>query len=255
MEARNILLRCANEMFLRGEIPEDFIAKYLPDKFLAELLEVIYLDIDILLPEKLEDVVRRMVILMAILFNVESELSETEIPNVYRLYLKDRNGEIFALDELSRMDEFLNEYLVSFLKIYYEELEKGHSEKFENFFIKKVDAWNKIGYVRQERIFKLSRTKTLPAIECETGIEEKFIPEILNDYQVRMDAKRLENAKRFKKKLLDLISNLKPCQQYFRDSIMFLLGEIENGGMNIKSLEDLFPKEQQIWSLFSLSDN
>jgi hypothetical protein len=88
METKELLLKSANEMFLQGELPQDFIAKQLPIDLLKRLIVAIYLDLNIVLPVEMEDDVRQTLILIAVLFTAESELSETDEPNVYRMYLK-----------------------------------------------------------------------------------------------------------------------------------------------------------------------
>jgi hypothetical protein len=255
METKELLLKSANEMFLQGELPQDFIAKHLPIDLLKRLIAAIYLDLNNVLPAELEDDVRQTLLLMAVLFTAESELSETDEPNVYRMYLKEPEREVYALDEVSEIENYLLSKLSMFLKIYYQEKENDALKNFTDFLEKKVRVWNSIGIVPQERVYKLSRTKALPEIVSKTGFDEETIRKILQDYEARMDRKKLLNVKSFENKIQELISKIPADRQYLQEPIRFLLDEIANGGINIREPEDLFPKAFPICKSISLSYN
>lgn len=255
METKELLLKSANEMFLQGELPQDFIAKHLPIDLLKRLIAAIYLDLNIVLPGEMEDDGRQTLLLMAVLFTAESELIETEVPNVYRMYLKEPEHEVYALDEVTEIENYLLSKLSMFLKIYYEEKENDALEDFTDFLERKVRVWNNIGIVPQERVYSLSRTNPLPQIVSETGFDEETIRKILEDYEARMDRKKLFNVKRFENKVLKLLSNLPTDRQLVIEHARFLLDEIANGGVNITEPEDLFPKAFPICKTISLSYN
>lgn len=255
MEIKELLLKSANEMILQGEFPQDFIAKHLPIDLLKRLLAAIYLDLNILLPAEMEDDVRQTLLLMAVLFTAESELSETNEPNVYRMYLKEPEIEAYALDEVIEVENYLLSKLSMFLKIYYEEKENNALENITDFLDRKVRVWNNIGIVPQERVYSLSRTNPIPEIVSETGFDEETIRKILDDYEVRMDRKKLKNVKRFEQKVLNLISKLPDDRQHVIEHTRFLLGEIANGGANVKEPEDLLPKPLPMCKSILLSYN
>lgn len=255
METKELLLKSANEMFLQGELPQDFIAKHLPIDLLKNLLAAIYLDLNIVLPAEMEDDVRQTLLLMAVLFTAELELSETDEPNVYRMYLKEPEHEVYALDEVSEIENFLLAKLSMFLKIYYEEKENDTLEDFNDFLERKVRVWNNTGIVPQERVYRLSRINPLPKIVSETGFDEETIRKILQDYEARMDRKKLLNVKRFENKVLELISKIPADRQHQQKPIRFLLDEIANGGVNIRKPEDLSQKASPIYKINSLSHN
>ncbi len=255
METKELLLKSANEMFLQGELPQDFIAKHLPIDLLKRLIAATYLDLNIVLPAEMEDDVRQTLLLMAVLFTAESELSETDEPNVYRMYLKEPEREVYALDEVIGIEDYILSKLSMFLKIYYEEKENAALENFTDFLERKVRVWNNIGIVPQERVYRLSRTSPLPEIVLETGLDEETIRKILEDYETRMDRKKLLNVKRFEHKVLKLISKLPNDRQYGIEHARFLLDEIANGGVNIREPEDLLPKAFPMCKSISLSYN
>jgi hypothetical protein len=208
-----------------------------------------------MLPAEMEDDIRQTLLLMAVLFTAESELGETDVPHVYRMYLKEPEQEVYALDEVTEMENYLLAKLSMFLKIYYEEKENNALENFTDFLETKVRGWNNVGVVPQERVYRLSRTKTIPEIVLETGYDEETIRKILDDYEARMDRKKLLNVKRFERKVLKLISELPADGQHLRVPIRFLLDEIANGGINIREPEDLFTKAFPICKSISLSFN
>lgn len=246
METKELLLKSAHEMVLQGELPQEFIENDLPIEILQKLLTTIYLDLNIILPEKMEDNLRQIFLLVTILFTKDCELRETDFPNVYRIYLKEPDDEAYALDEVKDVEGYILTKLSLFLKISYEE--NKALEEFQSFLERKVKAWNNYGITPQERVFKSSRNKPLPEIQYETGFSEKTIRKILKHYEKRMDRKKLSNLKRFELKVLDQISKLSSDKQYIIDYYRFLLDEIANGGINVKEPEDLFPKQSPLFN-------
>lgn len=243
METKELLLKLANEMFLQGELPQEFIENDLPIEFLHELRTKIYLDLNIMLPGKMESDMRKLLLLMVVLNAADAELHETDAPNVYRLYVKETNGKIYVLDELTEIENYLLQKLSLFLKSYYEAKENKVFKFFKAEAEFKLREWNNNGIPPQERVFKLSRTKSIPEIMSETGFDEKDIRDALEDYEIRMNRKKLKNVKRFEKKILNQISKLPEEKQYIIDYYRLLLDEIANGGINIEEPEDLFPKQ------------
>jgi len=238
MEIKELLIKSAHEMFLQGELPQEFIAKDLPIEFLNKLRRKIYLDINIILPEEMEDDKRQILLLVAVLFTKENELLETDVPNVYYMFLTEPDDKVYALDDIKKVKEYILTKLSLFLKIYYEK--NNELEEFKNFLEGKVKVWNSYGIPPQERVFKLSRIKPLPEIKRETGFSEKTIRTILKHYEKRMDRKKLKNVKSFEQKVLDQILKLPTDKQYIKDFYKFLLDQIANGGINIEEPEELF---------------
>lgn len=255
METKLLLQKSANELFLQGELPQNFIEKDLPIDLLEKLLAVIFLDLNIVLPAEMEDGTRQMLLLMVVLFTAESELGETDVPNVYKMYLKESEKVVYALDEVTEIENYILSKLSMFLKIYYDEKGKDALENSTGFLDRKVTVWNNVGIVPQERVYKLSRSNPLPGIVSETGIDEKTIRKILEDYEARMDRKKLTNVKRFENKVMNLISKLPAERQHVKETISFLLDEIANGGNNIQEPEDLFPKPVPFINSIPLSYN
>jgi hypothetical protein len=255
MEAKELMIKTAEEMRTKGELPQDFITNDLPYDLLSKLLATIYMDMNIVLPSEVRSDVRQTLLLMAVLFTVDSELRETDDPDIYRMYLKEHDREVFALDELKEIENYLVSKLSLFLKIYYEEKQNDTLENFYGFIQDKMDKWNKNGIPAQDWVFKLSRIKPLPEIESETGFDEPTIRLILKDYEFRMNRKKLSNLKRFEKKVLNLISKLPAEKHYLKEPIRFLLDEIANGGLYIQKLENLFPSEQTThFNIYKLSN-
>lgn len=242
MEAEELLLKSANEMLLRGELPQEFIDKDLPIDLIKRLLATIFLDLDIMLPTSLDANIRQIFLLMAILITEGCKLEETDVPNKYRLYLIESEGKIHALDETTKFERYLLTKLSLFLKFSYEAKKENILESFNYSLEMKVKCWNDFEIPLEERVFKLSREKSLPEIASVTSFNETRIRKILKNYETRINRKKLSNLNRFEQKITDFISKLPTDRQHIYNSIRFLLNEIANGGLNIREPEDLITK-------------
>lgn len=253
MEAKKLLTKSANELFLQGELTQEFIEKNLPFDLFQKLLTTVYSELNIVLPDNISGNICQILLLVSVLFNTEFELVETDVPNVYRLILKEPEQDVYALDEVTDVEKHLMVKLSLFLKIYHDALENQGLEQFEDFLQSKIHSWNANKMVAQERVYSISRKMALPEIEKETGFPEETIRKILDDYQARIDFKKLTNVKRFEQKLLSMTVNANGMSRGIGECVQFILDEIANGGTNIQQLEDLFPKQLPIYQGVSLS--
>lgn len=197
----------------------------------------LYLDFPVRIPEKLEGPEKEVVLPWTILGYVRHlyDLQEDSIPGTYRLKLNDF-GDFHKVDHPNVFVEFMFAVL---LKLYYEAFKENTTDKLEDELASKVAAWNNHPYVQQERIMSFIG-RHLEKTALKEGISEREALQAINNYFYRTDLRTLTNLETFKRKIKEILGSSEGLGNQARFLLHFL-NELDNGGVNLHTIEDLIP--------------
>jgi hypothetical protein len=199
------------------------------EKYKKEL----FLDFKISAPSSAKE--ERDLILVLIILLCKYELEEGFLPGSYRLNIE----EVGYLDEIKDIKDFTISLLTKLIYIYYGANEKNEIEKLEDAFQNDIIHWNWDRYTKQEQVIALVGD-SLKAVAEKAKTTERFLPVILQDYYDRIDKKRLKNLETFLRKSEEILSSTEN-QKYHTKFFSKILEELNNGGENLYSIQDLIP--------------
>ena len=200
------------------------------EKYKKEL----FLDFKILVPGQINKEERDLILVLIILIH-KYDLEEGTYPGSYRLNIE----EVGYLDEIKDIKDFIISQLTKLIFIFYGANEKNEIEKLEDAFQNDIIRWNWDRYTKQEQVIALVGESLKKAAE-KAKTTERFLPVILQDYYDRIDKKRLKNLETFLRKSEEILSsseNQKDHTRFFSK----ILEELNNGGENLYSIQDLIP--------------
>ncbi len=195
----------------------------------------LFLRFNILLPKLPEESDKKLLIGLTVLVSIY-ELVQGRTAGTYRILV----DEIGFLDEIEDVNNYLVNTLAKLINFYYQANEKNELNKLEADISKKIERWNWHPWVKQEEVMFFLGYALLNSTN-KTLIDIRDIPQVLSDYQDRIDRKRLDNLDRFLKKSEKILNS----STVIREQAIFfikILHEIENGGENLKSGIDILPQ-------------
>lgn len=203
------------------------------DKFKKRL----FLDFNLRMPGQMNMEEYSLLIVLIILL-CKWDLEEGSVPGSYRLTVE----EMGYIDELEDVRDYTLSLLTKMILYYYGASEKNEIDKLENAFENEIDHWNWSGYVKQEQVIGFAGTFMKDVAE-KSEISDRYATIILKDYYDRIEKKRLNNLNSFlrkSEKILKSSENLKEQTKFFSK----ILDEINNGGENLNSVQDIIPYYQ-----------
>jgi len=176
---------------------------------------------------------KKLLVAFTVLVN-QYELVQGREVGIYSIMVSDE-----CISSIENPEIHVIELFAELISRYYQAHLSKSMDAFKEHLDEAVLKWNYHPFVIEEKMHSVLK-EGIESILDTYSLPKDTIPRALQNYQQRIDDKILENLKEFEGKVNFFISE-NTANKHQTAFIRFILEEINNGGKNLNSLEDVLP--------------